>query len=180
MTPATPLTPALPTRLAILVVAVALLVGCTPDPVPTPTPTAAFASEEEAFAAAEATYRAFTARLNDVDTTDPQTFEPLFELSSGEFEAADREAYANMHTNQVVVEGETKIISFVGTRSLEPFKVVDANVCLDVSEVHVTDSAGSSLVSPDRPSVYGLAITFVLERQHLTINSASIDTDMTC
>ena len=55
------------------------LAGCTtPEPTdPTPTPTSAFASEEEAFAAAEATYRAYVDALNEVDLSDPETFEPV-------------------------------------------------------------------------------------------------------
>ena len=180
VTTASPLPLARSTRFAALAVTLLLLVSCTPEPAPTPTPTPAFASEEEAFAAAEATYREFTARLNEVDTTDPETFEPLFDLSSGEFEKADRAAYSAMHANQVSVQGETKIISFAGKASTPPFTSIQANVCLDVSAVSVEDSEGNSRVDDDRPDVYALAITFVTEEGYLTIDSAKLDPEVTC
>jgi len=159
----------------VLVVA-ATLTACSP----TPTPTPVFASEDEAFAAAEATYRTFTARLNQLDTADPATFVPLFELSSGEFERADRRAYATMHANGVVVTGDTKVLSFVGTRSSAMFAVVEATVCLDVSAVAVVDAAGVSQVDPDRPDVYALNITFVAERKRLLIDSAEVNEATKC
>ena len=48
---------------------VGALVGCAPSSEPTPTPTG-FASEAEAFEAAEATYRAY------VDATNAQRMDP--------------------------------------------------------------------------------------------------------
>jgi hypothetical protein len=59
---------------ATLALALALTTACAPDPAPTPSPTG-FASQEEAFAAAEATYRAYVDALNAVDLSDPATFE---------------------------------------------------------------------------------------------------------
>ena len=166
---------------ALLTVATALILsGCAPAPAPTPTPTAAFASEEDAFAAAEETYRTFTARLNEVELSDPTTFEPLFRLSSGEFEAADREAYSAMHAEGLTIDGETKILSFAGTTAVEPFQTISAKVCLDVSTVTVTDATGASRVDPGRPSVYGLDVVFVASGSSFTIDSASVDEDSTC
>ena len=166
--------------IALLALASAALVGCSPAPEPTPTPTAAFASEEEAFAAAEETYRAFTARLNEVDTSDPTTFEPLFALSSGEFEKADREAYSAMHAEGISVDGDTKILSFVGAKATSDLAVVEANVCIDVLEVTVVDAEGVSQVDPDRPAIYGLRIVFALAKSQLLIDSASVSEDAQC
>lgn len=70
------------------VLAVVLVSGCTPTPEPTPTPTG-FANEEEAFRAAEETYRAYVDALNEVDLADPATFEPLFVWTTGEWPAPD-------------------------------------------------------------------------------------------
>ncbi|MBP5802644.1 hypothetical protein J2D78_11170 [Microbacterium maritypicum] len=164
----------------MMVSIVVMLAGCAPTPEPTPTPTAAFASEEEAFAAAEETYRAFTAHLNEVEIADPATFEPLFRLSSGDFEAADRKAYSTMHAEGFVVDGDTKIVSFKGTEAIAPFQTVTAKVCLDVSAVTVTDSAGVSRVDPTRPDIYALDIVFAAENSTFTIDSASVDEEATC
>ena len=53
-------------RTAGLLIALAIATtvsACTPEPAPTPTPTG-FASEDEAFRAAEETYRAYVDALN--------------------------------------------------------------------------------------------------------------------
>ncbi|MCB8044373.1 hypothetical protein JM654_09380 [Microbacterium oxydans] len=79
-----------------MVLGVMVLAGCTPSPAPTPTPTAVFASEEEAFAAAEETFTEYVLALNEIDTSDPTTFERLFELSSGECrESRSREFFGD-------------------------------------------------------------------------------------
>src|SRR5690606_26029635 len=66
------------TRMTALVLAAVSLSACAPTPTPTPTPTAAFASEEEAFAAAEEVYRAYNdagnARRNGESTRNPQDY----------------------------------------------------------------------------------------------------------
>ncbi|MFK0241893.1 hypothetical protein ACIQTX_13640 [Microbacterium sp. NPDC090281] len=166
---------------AVALVAVsAVLAGCSPAPSPTPTPTAAFASEKEAFAAAEETYRAFTARLNQLDIADPATFEPLFALSSGEFEAADRKSYSAMHAEGFVIEGDTKVLSFQGVEAASPFDKVSAKVCLDVSAVTVTDSAGISQIDANRPNVYSLDVVFVADQSSLTIDSVSVNKEAKC
>lgn len=166
--------------LAVLALGVSALSACAPAPEPTPTPSPAFTSEEEAFAAAEATYREFTRRLNKVDTSDPATFEPLYELSTGDFEASDRKAYSAMHADEIKVEGETRVLSFTGTESSPPYESATAVVCLDVSDVKVTDANGVSQVAPDRPDVYGLSIDFVVERGTYVISSAQVESESLC
>lgn len=166
--------------LATLAVGVSMLSGCTPTPEPTPTPSPAFSSEEEAFAAAEATYREFTRRLNEVDTSDPATFEPLYELSTGDFEKADRKAYSAMHAEGIKVEGETRILSFAAVESDATHNAVAAVVCLDVSDVEVTDSNGVSQVAPGRPDVYALRVNFVNERGIHVIGSAQGESETEC
>ncbi|MCK2032042.1 hypothetical protein [Microbacterium sp. KSW4-4] len=166
--------------LAVLAFGVSLLSGCTPAPESTPTPSPAFTSDEEAFAAAEATYREFTRRLNEVDTSDPATFEPLYELSTGDFEKADRKAYSAMHAEGVKVEGETRILSFAAVESDATHKAVAAVVCLDVSDVEVTDSNGVSQVAPGRPDVYALRVNFVNERGTYVISSAQGESETEC
>ena len=72
--------------LAALTLVTGLLAGCVGDPGPVET-TPGFASEEEAFAAAEETYRAYVDALNQVDLSDPETFEPVFAWTTGELNA---------------------------------------------------------------------------------------------
>src|SRR5215207_2167659 len=95
-------------RVAALVVAVAVVsataTGCQPEPGPSPSGPL-FASEEEAFAAAEETYRAYVDALNQVDLSDPETFEPVYALTTGDANAEARRALTRMHADGWTVEG---------------------------------------------------------------------------
>lgn len=158
--------------LALLVMAGATLSACSPTPEPSPTPTAAFASEEEAFAAAEEVYRAYNDALNDVDVSDPTTYEPLFEFSSGDFEAADRKSFSELHAANYSLQGETRITQFDGLESVDPYDEVVALVCLDVSGSDVLNESGASVVPSDRPDLNAVKITFRTTAGSLLIDHA--------
>jgi len=176
-----PTTTRLLVHAAVLLIGSAALSGCAPQVTPTPTPTPVFASEDEAFAAAEEVYREFIRRLNDVDLSDTNTFEPLFELSSGSFEKADREAYSAMHAEGYVMHGETRLVSFEAAESPPPHNTVVAHICLDVSSVSVVDSAGVSQVEEGRPDLVPLEVTFVADRHNvMLIDSAVTRQDASC
>lgn len=166
--------------ISALLLAAAVLSACTPEPEPTPAPTAAFANEEEAFAAAEEVYRAYIDALNSIDSTDTSTFEPLFELSSGSFEKADSKNLSVIHAEGHKIEGASVVVSFRGERSTPKLDEIQAVACLDVHNVKVTDAAGHSLVSPNRPDVYALNLTFVEHEGSLLIDAADRADDSTC
>ncbi|MDJ1115180.1 hypothetical protein [Microbacterium dauci] len=134
----------------------ALLAGCAPSPAPTPTPTG-FASEEEAFAAAEATYRAYVDALNEVDLADPATFEPVYALTSGELNDLDRKSFSEMHASGTLVSGRTEVLSIEGSQVSDDSITLD--VCTDVSDVHVVDADGNSLVSDDRKDLQSTRVS---------------------
>ena len=161
-------------------VIVAALVGCVPQSTPEPTPTPLFASEAEAFAAAEDVYRAYNDALNSVDPSDPATFEPLFELSNGAFENADRKNLSIMHAEGHTINGDAVIVSFEGSSTTSQLRAVTARVCLDVSGVTITDTSGSSVVDPSRPSVYTLDVTFEVHDDELTIDAAERSEEQSC
>ncbi len=85
-------------RVAAVTVALAMVVplatGCQPDPAPSPTGPA-FATEEEAFAAAEETYRAYVDALNQVDLSDPETFEAVYAWTTGDANASERKTLSS-------------------------------------------------------------------------------------
>ncbi|SBS73992.1 conserved exported hypothetical protein [uncultured Microbacterium sp.] len=141
---------------AIAVLALALTTGCMPEPEPTPSPTG-FASEEEAFAAAEETYRAYVDALNQVDLSDPETFEPVYALTTGEALNTEKTSLTSMHANDWTVSGNTLVGGlFVGGTRNSPTAVV----CLDVTEVEVRDAEGVSQVAPERRDRYALDVRF--------------------
>lgn len=132
-----------------LLLGVGVLAGCAPaDPVPTPTSTG-FASEADAFAAAEATYRAYVDALNQVDLSDPSTFEEVYRWTTGDANAEARESFSQMHADGWKVTGRTKYDSMTVVDSATlPITIA---VCVDVSEVDVVDESGQSVVPSTRP-----------------------------
>ncbi|MFT4136403.1 hypothetical protein [Microbacterium sp.] len=137
--------------------AAVLLSGCTPTPEPTPTPTG-FATDEEAFEAAEATYRSYLSAFDAMDLADPDSFEPVFAWTTGAALAKDRKTLTTMHANGWLMTGAGQIVSMhEGARSSER---VTAVACIDVSDVQIVDAEGASQVEPDRAERFGLALSF--------------------
>jgi hypothetical protein len=152
-------------RLVAATAAVALVVGlaaCQPEPQPSASGPV-FASEEEAFAAAEETYRAYVDALNQVDLSDPETFEAVYAWTTGELNATDRKNFSSWHADGYEKSGDAVITAMTGAEvrgleTSEPTVILDA--CYDVSGVDVRDGEGVSIVSPDRPAVQSLSVTF--------------------
>lgn len=165
---------------AVAVLTIAVASGCTRPPEPIET-SPAFASDEEAFAAAEATYRAYVDALNDVDLRDPATFEPVFALTTGEANANERERLSTMHADGWEVIGSTVLDSF-GKQMAggEIAGAVSAMACLNVAEVQVTDADGISQVSPDRRDRYALLVTFDFDGPELRVSSSNAIEDERC
>lgn len=136
-----------------------VLGGCTPEPAPQPTPTSPFTSEEEAFAAAEATYRAYVDALNQVDLSDPETFEPVFAWTTGELNSSDRSGLSEYHAAGARVSGESVVTLLEPDESKSSTNSVVLYACVDISSVDVFDANGNSLVSPERPDVQSTRVT---------------------
>jgi len=169
---------------AALVCATALIAGCAPSAEPTPTKTAAFASEDEAFAAAEKTYRAYVDALNNVDLSDPATFEDVYKWETGDALADEKKSLTGMHADGLLVSGETHVVAYTAVR-YRPDVVapVMGHACVDISNVSVTNTAGESQVSPDRPDRYAVEIGFVVApfaAHRLKIESISNVDDSSC
>jgi hypothetical protein len=150
------------TRAAAAAVGIVLsvaLAGCTTPEPPEPTPAPLFASEEEAFAAAEKTYRAYVDALNQVDLSDPATFEPVYALTTGDANASDRKSLSEFHADNVTVTGASEV------KLLEPIQYSDKSgevelaACVDVSTVDLLDADGRSMVDPNRPDMQTTTVT---------------------
>ena len=155
-------------RVAAVTLALAMVVtfatGCQPEPAPSPTGPV-FATEEEAFAAAEETYRAYVDALNQVDLSDPETFEAVYAWTTGEANAEARQTFSRMHADQWIVIGTSvpTVIEPVswGAADLTQMEVA---VCLDVSSVQLVDTSGQSVVSPDRPDQQSMLVSMTTSR----------------
>lgn len=150
---------------------VALVAGCTPQPEPDASQQP-FATEEEAFAAAEETYRNYVDALNDVDLSDPETFEPVYEWTTGDANAAERENLTQMAADGWSKTGESDVVSFTfdGDATDFPTSIVTL-ACVDVSAVDVVDATGVSVVPSTRPDRYAVRLEFT--------TSASTSTGLT-
>ena len=134
--------------------------GCTPQPRPSPTPTS-FATEEEAFAAAEETYRAYVDALNAVDLSDPETFEGVYAWTTGELNAEDRKTFTQMHADGWAVSGDSAAVlvearSMGGTASAP--STTQLAVCVDVGGVSLVDRTGKSVVDADRTNLQSTSV----------------------
>ena len=153
-------------RTGSVVAAAALLVGmlsaCTPEskPAPKTTKTAAFATDEEAFAAAEETYRLYVEASNAVDLQNPASFESVFSWLTAAALTDERETYSQFRAEGLRRSGSGSFDSFTPT-SFARNEVI-ADLCLDVSHIDLSYTDGTSAVPSDRPARTGRSVTFVL------------------
>jgi hypothetical protein len=155
-------------RFARLLIAVALVgaaaTGCVGTPGPTettPTPL----TDEQAFAAAEETYRAYVDALNQVDLSDPETFEPVYALTTGDLNSQDRRNFSEWQAETLTIEGDAQVAEVAPMtidRRQGSLEVV-LEACYDVSRVDVRTPDGASLVDSTRPPVQPLKIRTVTE-----------------
>ena len=161
--------------LSALALSGAALVGCTPEAKPTPTPTAAFASEEEAFAAAEEVYRAY----NDATAT-PDADPSVFLTATALEDYLDGEEYYS--ASGLTMEGPTKVLSFefetadIGSR----IGTISSEICIDISSSRVIDSTGTDVTPADRASLWRLAVSFTGDSTKLLIASSRGEEDPSC
>lgn len=154
---------------ALLAIALA---GCAPPPTD-PEPEPRFATEAEAFAAAEKTYRAYVDALNEVDLSDPETFEAVYAWTTGDLYASDRRGLTRYHADSARVSGASKVAS------IQPIEAAGGGsvrlaVCLDVSAVQVHDRSGNSLVAEDRIQLQSLTVDLLPHKSSTGLAIASI------
>lgn len=143
---------------------VGMLSACTPeaDPTPTPTKTAAFATDEEAFAAAEETYRAFIDAQNKLDLSDESTFEAVYALTADAAYAAIRESLTQLQAQGVTLTGSSVVTGVEPLQANLASGDVTMHVCVDVSATDLLDEQGASIVPPSRADVQSLVVDFAI------------------
>src|SRR5690606_2554377 len=138
---------------------IAGLVGCTPAPEPEPTKTELFASDEEAFAAAEETYRAYMDASNATDLSDAQTFEAVYDWNTGSALSAEKEALTLYHAEKLRRVGEGSFDNFEPTSATDDEVIV--HLCIDVSDVDLVRADGQSAIPGGREPRVARKVTFV-------------------
>lgn len=126
------------------------LTGCVgPTPEPTPTPTAVFSSEEEAFAAAEETYRAYIDAVN-ARYADPHSEPDPQDFLVGPALEADIDSAREMDQLGIHISGSSVVqsVSLVSSEAAAGEVVIRA--CLDSTQARILNEAGEDVTLPDR------------------------------
>jgi hypothetical protein len=155
--------------------------GCSPAPEPEPTPTPAFASEEEAFAAAEETYRAYIDALNAERSGTPPA-KPSQDYLSGQVLEAELANENELREAGVHIEGSTAVSGFYGLRvdiDSQAATVV-GRACLDITDARAVDTTGTDVTVVGRSDIYAIDVTFAGAQSSLLITAYEIATDFEC
>jgi hypothetical protein len=161
-------------------VLIGMLSGCAPAPDPTPSPTPAFASEEEAFAAAEKVYRAYNDAVN-AELTGDAAADPTVYLAGSALET-DIDSSRQIDSQNVTFVGDSVVAQFTGLEAAldrSPIEV-DATACIDVSGTRLLDSSGTDVTPIDRPPRVLLELTFVESKGTLLISDTQAAEEFEC
>lgn len=163
---------------AAAVFTVALVAGCTPQPEPDASQQP-FATEEEAFAAAEETYRNYVDALN-ARRADPTASPNPQVFLTGQALEADIRSQQELDQRGIRIEGPTEIVSLVGTSTDLGDGSAQLLVCLDSSSTRVVDSAGRDVTPPDRAELAALDIRVLIAGARPFIESSDPTTADQC
>ncbi len=134
---------------------IGMLSACTPEPKPTPKPTktAAFATDEEAYAAAEETYRAYVDAGNLLNGDEDKYLAGVALENHLDGERQLQEA--GLH-----VEGEATVTSFSVERGslADDRSELTAAVCLDLRGLRTVFEDGSDATPADRPDQIAMSV----------------------
>jgi len=149
------------------VVAAAIgLAACTPAPVPEPTPTPLFASEAEAFKAAEQVYRDYIAAVNAEESTpasNPQRF------LVGQALEEDISSVRDLESAGKRIVGATVVSGFDGRSFASQSMMVTSLACLDVSATRIMDASGNDVTSKDRALIVAVNVSMTLVSKEFKI-----------
>ena len=137
-----------------------MLSACTPapEPDPNPTKTALFTSDEEAFKAAEETYRAYMDAVNKADYADPATFEAVYAWNTGTALSSEKKALTLYHAENLTRVGDVTFDKFSPLSTSDNDVVVQ--LCLDASNVDLIRADGQSAVPDGRIPRAARKVTF--------------------
>lgn len=133
------------------------LAACTPQPAPQPSPTG-FASEEEAFAAAEATYRAYVDAVNARRADENSSPDPT-DFLIGDALSASIETTRMLESNGLRLVGSSTIAGLHLAASTEQSATL--NVCLDSRKSKVVNEEGVDVTPGTRADFNALEVVVV-------------------
>ncbi|ALJ20775.1 hypothetical protein [Microbacterium sp. No. 7] len=157
--------------LAAAVLAASLGTGCAPAAEP-----AAFENDDEAFAAAEATYRAYVDAVNEKQEDPDSTADPLSFLSGHALESSIR-SEQRMKSEGIRLSGASTLAEV--TLAEVDFPDVVITACIDASATRVLDASDVDITPIDRPDRLPLEVTLTDRAGTLFITN-SVAKEATC
>jgi len=159
-----------------------VLAGCAGTAAPTvtaspeETPAPIFATDEEALAAAEAVYSDYLARLDETARSSSDDISGLSAIISAEQAAEISRSLRGLRERGLVPVGSTRFdnASIASNTTTGGRAIVDAYVCLDVSDIRIHDASGADVTPMSRDERSPMQIQFVsspADPRHLILNS---------
>ena len=167
------------TAAALSALLVLALAGCTTPGPADPTPTTGFSSEDEAFAAAEETYRAYVDAVN-ARRADPAAMPEPTDFLIGDALEAEIDTQRLMHAEGLSISGDTAVTGAQRVAWSDQSGELTLMVCLDSSDTVVRDNSGADVTPPSRPVVYALNVRFDLAGDEFLIASTQQAAEPTC
>ena len=155
----------------VLALALGMTTACQPDPAPSASGPI-FANEEEAFAAAEETYRAYVDALNQRradpgSSPDPQTF------LTGQALEVDIETRQQLDQAGLSLEGSTEVTAVSLVEAQSEAGSVQLEVCLDSNGTRVINQAGDDVTPVDREAISLLTVDLLSATSGLMIENST-------
>jgi hypothetical protein len=163
----------IPSALAAAVLC-AIVSGCSAPAEPAE-PSPLFTSEEQAFAAAEETYRAYVDALNAVREDATSTPHPSDFLTGNAFQV-------DLETSRILAESGLAILGTTVIDSVSPDDIsrtkhkTSLSICLDSSGTSVVNESGDDVTPADRSEFTLLLVSFVWQSDRYVIaDSETVD-----
>ncbi|PRY69330.1 hypothetical protein B0I08_1022 [Glaciihabitans tibetensis] len=135
----------------------------------TPTPAPLFSTDEEALAAARATYEGFLAATDAILADSGAGAERLDAFAEPDVVETELQGFQRFNSGGLRLMGQTTIENFaLQSRSLANEVVVTAYACANVADVDVVDATGSSVVTDTRPDLTPFELTFSVSKDSPT------------
>jgi hypothetical protein len=155
-----------------LVVLAGLVSGCSPSEplvstVPTSSSSAApFASDDEALAAAQATYEDFMAVANQIMAEGGVAPERLDALATAKVAMPEKDGLSRLAQRNLRISGKPRVtaaaLQAYATESRDGKNIITAYFCVDGSETSVIDSDGRSVVDKSGSNLTAFEVSFDL------------------
>ena len=162
----------------VLALALGMTTACQPEPAPSPSGPV-FANEEEAFAAAEETYRAYVDALNQ-RRADPRSSPEPQSFLIGQALDVDIETRQQLDQAGLSLEGSTEVAAVSLVKAQTEDGLVQLEVCLDSTGTRVISEAGDDVTPADREAISLLTVDLLSATSGLMIEYSTTKTAGKC